>query len=181
MLCLVAVSLINYGMRARDRIAELTGVAAVLLYCCGMLAVTLACFALSKGAVWAAMPWYMPVLLAPILLLGFLGLSRAQRWASILAPAFVLLWGYVLAATYLVKLVPLYSGFPQSRQHLSVLLHWFLASGTDRDAMLQTVCLVRPGVLWALIGAAIVLDVLLCATLVVRTAFRAGVKAQRAG
>ncbi len=180
MLCLVAVSLIIYVRHAKSRVAELTDVAAVLLYCCGMLAVTSACFALSNGAVSAAMPWYMPVLLVPILLLGFLGLSRAQRWRRILPPAFVLLWGYVLAATYLVKLVPLYSGFPQSRQHLSVLLHWYLSSGTDWDAMLQTVCLVRAGVLWALIGVAIVMDVVLCATLV-RTAFRAGVKTQRAG
>jgi hypothetical protein len=181
MLCLVAGSLIIYFMHGKSRVAEWTTVAAVFLYCCGMLAVTLAFYAASKGAVWAAMPWYMQVLLAAILLLGFLGLSRAQRWARILAPAFVLLWGYVLATTYLVKLVPLYSGFPQSRQHWSALRNWYLSGGNESYAMLQTVCLVHPAVLWALIGAAIALDVAMCATLVARTGFQAGGDTQRSG
>jgi hypothetical protein len=171
MLCLVAVSGIVYLMRTRSRVAEWTVLAAVFLFGCGMLGITLAFYASSKGAVRASMPWYMQVLLAPVLLLCFLGMSRVERWARYVTPLFALLWGYVLVATYLVKLVPLYSGFPQSRMHWKALQAWYLESGGLRDAMLQTVCLVRPEVLWVLIGTAVSLDVMLCVALVIRTAF----------
>jgi hypothetical protein len=171
MLGLVAVSLVMFAMRAKRAVAEWTIVTAVVLFCGGLLVVTVAFYVGSKHGAIAAVPWYMQVLLTPVLLLCFLGMSRAPRWGRILALLFVLVWSYVLAATYLIKLAPLYGGYLTSRTHWRELPAWYLSG--QWETILQTVCLVGPTALWVFIGAAIVLSVLLCVKLVASTARRA--------
>jgi hypothetical protein len=165
-LMLVTGGLVLYFVRAKRQIAEWTVVTAAALFCCGLAAITVSFYAGSKGAVSVAMPWYLQLLLVPVLLLALLGLSRSGRWGRILSPLFVLLWGYMLAATYLVKLTPLYAGFPQSRTHWMELQTWYFQNGSQMSAMLRTVCLVGPSVLWALIGSSVVLDVAICTKLI---------------
>jgi len=55
--------------------------------------------------------WYAQVLVAPTLALLLLGTSRWPRVGKVSAIAIVLLFGYVLAATYVFKLIPLYGGY----------------------------------------------------------------------
>jgi hypothetical protein len=55
--------------------------------------------------------WYAQVLVAPLWVLVFLGAARHPKAGKVLAPALALLSGYILAATYIVKLIPLYAGF----------------------------------------------------------------------
>jgi hypothetical protein len=171
MLGLVAVSLVMFAMRARRAVAEWTVVTAVVLFCGGLLVITVAFYVGSKHGAIAAVPWYMQVLLTPVLLLGFLGMSRTPRWGRMLAALFVLLWSYVLAATYLIKLMPLYGGYPASRTHWRELPAWYLSG--QWETTLHTVCLAGPKVLFVFIGAAIVLSVLLCVRLVASAARRA--------
>jgi hypothetical protein len=56
-------------------------------------------------------PWHVQVLAAPLLALCLLGASRCPRAGFPAAALLPLLFGYVLAATYIVKLIPLYSGY----------------------------------------------------------------------
>jgi hypothetical protein len=65
----------------------------------------------SGGANLEPRPWYAQVIAAPMLALAFLGLSRAGRVGRLLASGLVLLFAYVLASTYAVKLIPLYAGY----------------------------------------------------------------------
>ena len=54
--------------------------------------------------------WYAQVLVAPTLALLLLGTARWPGAGKVLAIAIALLFGYVLAATYVFKLIPLYAG-----------------------------------------------------------------------
>jgi len=65
----------------------------------------------SHGAARAPSPWYAQTIEAPLLMLCLLGASRWKRGGAWLAAALALLFGYVLAATYVFKLIPLYSGY----------------------------------------------------------------------
>jgi hypothetical protein len=55
--------------------------------------------------------WYMQVLVAPTLALLLLGTARWPRSGKVLAIWIALLFGYVLAVTYVFKLIPLYAGY----------------------------------------------------------------------
>jgi hypothetical protein len=169
-LLLLAAGLCFYLSHRPWRPPERVAIAAIVLFCASLAYISVTFFAGSKGGAFAAVPWYMQGLLAPVLLLAFLGMSRAGRWGSLLARLTVLLWGYVLAATWLAKLIPMYGGFPESRAHLSSLWTWYL-HGAERDGILRTLCLASPGALWALIGAVIALDAVLCARLTWRRAY----------
>jgi hypothetical protein len=61
----------------------------------------------------------------------------------------VWLWAYVIVATYVAKLVPLYAGLTQDRAHLAELPAWYarLAAG---DGGLVTAALLPTGILLAL-------------------------------
>lgn len=164
-LLLLAAGLCFYVFHRPWRAPERVTMAAILLFCASLAYISVTFFAGSKGGAFAAVPWYMQGMLAPVLLLAFLGMSRAGRWGAVLARLTLPLWGYVLAATWLAKLIPLYGGFPESRAHLSTLWTWYLQGGAGRDGIQRTLSLAPPGVLWALIGSAIALDLVLCLSL----------------
>jgi len=65
----------------------------------------------TRGILMGPSPWYSQVLLAPMLGLAFLGCARSQRLGKAGATALVALFGYLLIATYIAKLIPLYGGF----------------------------------------------------------------------
>jgi hypothetical protein len=72
-----------------------------------------------------------------------LGLSRAGRIGAVLRLAMVWLWAYVIVATYVAKLVPLYAGLTQDRAHFSELPAWYArlaggGGGLDSTALLST-------------------------------------------
>ena len=83
---------------------------------CGLFVAALAyvgvvSYVYTRGAGGAPSPWYTQVLLAPVLGLALLGASRRQELGRFVAALLVLVFGYVLAATYAVKLIPLYGGY----------------------------------------------------------------------
>jgi hypothetical protein len=169
MLLLVAVAVVLYFARAKSQIAEWTIVAASFLFWIALLVVTVTFYAASNHTVTVATPWYAQVLLVPVMLLAFLGISRTLRWGRILAPLFVLLWGYVLIATYLIKLLPLYGGFPASGR-IRDLAAWYWQQSGQMNAMLRTVCPASPTVLWMFIGTAVILSVVVSVKLAAATA-----------
>ncbi len=87
----------------------------VLLYC-GLFILALAYesainYSVSHGETTGPGSWHTQAILVPMLALGLLGCSRWRKAGKFVAAAMMLLFGYVLAATYWVKLIPLYSGF----------------------------------------------------------------------
>jgi hypothetical protein len=130
-------------------------------------------------------PWYTQVLLAPMLALGFLGTSRCAAAGRFVAASMVLLWGYILVATYWVKLIPLYGGFAGRTSLTSVTMLY-----RDRlpavMAGLNDVCLAPAAVIMPIAGlvalSAAGQQVILIGWLLGGRAFsaeRAGVRAPR--
>lgn len=58
-----------------------------------------------------AEPWYSQLIAAPMIGLAFLGCMRWKRPGRAVAVSLTGLLGYVLIATYVLKLIPLYGGF----------------------------------------------------------------------
>jgi len=88
----------------------------IVLLHCGLFALALAYdiainYVASRGETSSPCAWYTQVLMVPLLILGMLGTSRSGKPARILTALMILLFGYVLVATYWLKLIPLYGGF----------------------------------------------------------------------
>jgi hypothetical protein len=87
-----------------------------------------------------------------------LGASRWPRLGRFVAVLLVLEFGYVLAATYVVKLIPLYGGY-QVRTSLAGIATLYGHRTGILAADLDTVTLAPARVIFALSGAVILLAV----------------------
>lgn len=74
-------------------------------------------------------PWYTIAAAAPFACLICAGLSRSARIGRCIAVALHAVLAYVIVATYWLKLIPLYAGFPDSRAHVSALAEWYRSGG----------------------------------------------------
>ena len=126
------------------------------LFAAALIYATLLSHASSGGIAKAAAPWYSQVLAAPLLGLAYLGCGRWRRLGGIAAAILVALFGYVLVATYLAKLIPLYSGY-QERDSLPLL--WMLYSERlgDLSQNLDLLSLAPAGVIFALTALVVAL------------------------
>ncbi|MBZ5608350.1 MAG: hypothetical protein LAP38_08835 [Acidobacteriia bacterium] len=139
-LFLLALAALLYGLRFRRSLPEVITVSGIAMYCAGLVYITLSFTYSSRGSVTAAMPWYMQVLLAPVIALCFLGLARWRRWGRWTAIATVSLWGYVALATWVAKLIPLYGGFEEAHARPRQLLAWYFQDSARRDSILANLC-----------------------------------------
>jgi hypothetical protein len=117
-----------------------------------------ASYVYTHGASTGPSPWYAQIISAPLLGLALLGASRWRWLGKVVAVFLVVLSGYVLAATYAVKLIPLYGGYV-GRASLGAVATLY----TDRLGMLlaslDTVTLAPAAVVCVLAGITIVLAV----------------------
>ena len=81
----------------------------------------------------------------------------------------IVLWSYVMAATYVAKLIPLYGGFASAHSRVSELVGWYRSGGAG--SILETVCLGNVTVVKVLVAVTLAMNVTLCVTLVARTGF----------
>jgi hypothetical protein len=168
-LLLVAAGLVLYFIYARRDAAEWITIAAIVLFSSGLALITVAFYSGTSGRAIGAVPWYSQVLLAPVLLIVFLGFSRAGGWGRVLAAVTVMLWAYVMGATYVAKLIPLYGGFTSSHVRVAELVGWY-RSGVA-GSILETVCLGNLTALKVLVVATLAMNVGLCITLVAQIGF----------
>jgi hypothetical protein len=159
-LALVGLGLVLYAARYRRSAAETTVLAAILLYCGALTAITLSFFVSTKGLVTAPMPWYMQILFAPTLAICFLGMSRWRQWGKWLAIANIALWAYIGAIGWLAKLVPFYGGFESTHAHFRELTKWYFEAAAQRHSILSALC---PGPLWLIYGLLAAVIVLMAA------------------
>jgi hypothetical protein len=115
--------------------------------------------AYTHGASTGPSPWYAQVLSAPLLGLALLGASRWQRLGSVVAAFLVVLFGYILAATYAVKLIPLYGGY-EGRTSLGVVTMLYTHRLKVLTANLNQVTLARAAVVYMSAGSTILLAVI---------------------
>jgi len=135
-LALLALGVVcNFVFGKPSAAAWITG-GGIVLFSMGLAFTTVAFFISSKGGVFAAFPWYMQILLPPVLLMAFLGVSRAGWLGRVLFPLMVLAWAYLIAATYLLKLGPMYGGYPPARTRLGALWTWYWSGSGDWSASL---------------------------------------------
>jgi hypothetical protein len=104
----------------------------LFLMALGYSAVSTFVFTHGAGA-WPS-PWYTQVLTAPLLGLAFLGASRKKRAGRALAALLSLAFGYVIVATYWVKLIPLYGGY-EGRGNIAAVFSAGLAERLDSVAL----------------------------------------------
>ena len=176
MLILLAAGIcfyIAHAVRAGLPRAERATVAGQICFLVGLVYSTVLTFWYTQGAGISPAPWYLQPLLAPGLLLIFMAAPR-------LAAAIVWLWAYVLAATYIAKLIPFYAGFNTGRAHLSDLARWWKALLGGSYGTLATTSLIPPPFLLALaiaiVTAAVTLAIALSIILLARRAISSETK-----
>ncbi len=123
----------------------------------------------THGAANGPSPWYAQVLSTPLLGLVLLGLSRWPTLGRFVAAPLVLLFGYVLAATYAVKLIPLYGG-EQGRASLAAVTSLYGHQLRILTANLNTVTLAPAAMIFAL-AAVVILLVIAQETILLRCMF----------
>ena len=126
MLGLLALGGIAWCSRRRAiQPSENAIVAAILTFSAAVAYASCVAFVDRHGTVAAAPPWYTQVLLAPVLAVVYLGLSRWKRVGAALAGVSVALWAWVLLATWTVKLFPLYSGGGSAAMRAKDVWNWY--------------------------------------------------------
>ncbi len=123
-----AVVYANQAVRRETSTPERLLIAGLLSYAAGLAYVTVVTFWSTRGTGVAPSVWYVvPAFPAAYcLLMG--GLARGGRAGAIVRIALLFTWTYVICATYLVKLIPFYSGYSAPRANPAALLHWYAGS-----------------------------------------------------
>ncbi len=125
-LALLFLALAVWAARRRAiRPAEQITFAAIAIFSIAVAYHTAAAFAHMKGDSPGASPWYTQVLLAPVLVLAYLGMSRAERFGRILAACTLALWTWILFATWTIKLFPMYSGAGAYPMRFREIVNWY--------------------------------------------------------
>ena len=92
------------------------------------------------------------------------GFARARHSGKWLRSAMLLLWAYVICATYWVKLIPLYAGYGE-KANPAHLFDWYLRAAPPGQGILARLSLVTPlpaGVICGLAGLVTVAALVLC-------------------
>jgi hypothetical protein len=125
-----------------------------------------ASFAHTSGASAGASPWYTQVLLTPVVMLAYLGMSRSRRFGVLLAVATTIFWGWVLIASWAFKLFPMYAAGDTGPMRFHEVWNWYRhAAGAHMNDLSLTALAPGP-LLYAGLLASMVLTIVLVAVLV---------------
>ncbi len=125
-----------------------------LAYYCGMMSAF-------TGARGVSIPsWYLQVLSVPAACLLVLGCARSGWWGYLTGVALVMLSAYMLCTTFLMKLIPLYSGYPPTGSRLTEIWRWYIHD-PRRQELLTNTALGRPATIWVLAGVVVVMSLTL--------------------
>jgi flagellar biosynthesis protein FliQ len=138
-LALLLLALAAWGLRRRViQPAERIVFSAIVLFSVAVAYASCASFADRNGDAAGASPWYTQVLLAPVMALAYLGMSRWKGFGPVLAGSTVAIWTWVLVATWTVKLFPMYSGGGAAPMRMHDVWNWYAhgAAAHTRDLSL---------------------------------------------
>jgi hypothetical protein len=166
-LALLLVAVAAWGVHRRViRPAERMVFAAIVLFSVAVAYGTCASFADRNGGVAGASPWYTQVLLAPVMALAYLGMSRWKGLGRILAASTVAIWTWVLMATWTVKLFPMYSGGGAAPMRMHDVWNWYVHGAAAHTRDLSLLALGSAPLLYAGLFVSVTLSVLLSAAIV---------------
>jgi hypothetical protein len=134
--------------RSAIQSAERVIFAGIVLFSVALAYASCASFAESHGEYSAAGPWYSQVLLAPVLALAYLGMSRWNKIGWILAICTVALWSWVLFATWTIKLFPMYSGAGSDPMHPRDVWRWYAHGAASHASALSLTALAPAAILY---------------------------------
>jgi hypothetical protein len=158
-LAIMAVALLLWALRRRSP-AEW----AVAAYCAAFAAAlayeAVQTYAYQHGVVTVPGAWHLQTLLTPLLILCFLGASRWRRVGTAPAALLTLLFGYVLAVTYVFKLIPMYGGY-EGRGSLREIAALYTAHFDTLRANLESAALGPVALIFGLTAVVIGLIVML--------------------
>ncbi len=124
-----------------------------------IVCITQVAYIATHGASSSPSAWYAQVLVTPALILSVLGAKRWRRAGLVLALALPLLFGYVLALTYVFKLIPLYGGY----EGVGSIRNIAMLYGTQFQALSSNLGFVALGSAPVIFGLTLVLLVLIFA------------------
>ncbi|HEX3685156.1 MAG TPA: hypothetical protein VHU83_21655 [Bryobacteraceae bacterium] len=111
-LILVAAAFVLFFTSFREITAgEWWALLACAAFFLGLIYQTCVTWVATNGQSRHAEPWYLQCILPCLWMLVFLALQRHRTIGRILAAAILLISAWIAAATYLLKLIPLYGGF----------------------------------------------------------------------
>ena len=154
-----------HAVRRPIPFAERLTLAGVLLFGAGLLYSTVLTFWSTKGAGILPAPTYVQVLLVPGLCLLFIGLSQSGWAGRVLRLAMLWVWAYVIAVTYVAKLIPFYAGLSTGRARLADLPQWYARLSSGSYGVLGTAALLPPAVLLLLAAGVVAGAVTLAAVM----------------
>ena len=124
-LLLLAVAVWSYR-KDLIRPAEQMVFAAIVWFSIAVAYASCSIYTHTGGASAGASPWYTQVLLAPVVALAYLGMSRWRRFGTILGVSTLAIWTWVIIATWLVKLFPMYSGGGAAPMRIRDVWSWYV-------------------------------------------------------
>jgi len=140
--------------------------AAIVLFSVAVAYGSCASFADRNGGVAGASPWYTQVLLAPVMALAYLGMSRWKGFGRVLAACTAAIWTWVLMATWTVKLFPMYSGGGAAPMRMHDVWSWYVHGAAAHSRDLSLLALGSAPLLYAGLFVSVTLSVLLSAAIV---------------
>ena len=166
-LVLLFLALAAWGLGRRViQPAEQIAFAAVVLFSVAVAYASCASFAHTNGDVAGASPWYTQVLLAPVIALAYLGMSRWKRFGPVLAGCTVAIWTWVLIATWTVKLFPVYSGGGAAPMRMHDVWNWYVHTAAAHMHDLSLLALAPASLLYVGLLVSLTLSILLSAAVI---------------
>jgi hypothetical protein len=159
MLVLLAGGLIAFAARRRWSSGEAVAAGAVIAFVAALGYSTAIKVFSTEGVGIAPSAWFVTPLVVASFCLAASGLARMGKPGKGAAVAMLWIWTYVISATYWLKLIPMYAGYPVPQVRPRELWGWYAESGTavgrmiDTTAMLGAPCVLSLGlvaVLWAI-------------------------------
>jgi hypothetical protein len=164
MLLLLAAGGLCYlitALRRRPLAAELVLLGALACYVAGLAYNNVVQWAATKGAGITTAPWYVQLLAPPGYCLLVAALARSGRLGRYLRVAMCVLWTYVICATYLAKLIPLYGGYAGRPVRLAAIVRWYTGSSRELWEVLGTTAMAPPAMIFGLTAVIVVAAVAL--------------------
>ncbi len=140
--------------------------AAIVLFSVAVVYASCASFAHTHGDAAGASPWYTQVLLAPVVALAYLGMSRWKGFGPVLAAGTCAIWTWVLIATWTVKLFPMFSGGGAAPMRMQDVWNWYVHGAAAHTRDLSLLALAPASLLYAGLLVSLILSILLCAVII---------------
>jgi hypothetical protein len=129
------------------------------LHLAGLAFATVQSFWYTNGLQVAPSPWFIQPIYLAVVCMAAGGAAGAGRVGKGIALAAIWLWSYVICATYWVKLIPLYGGYPSPQAQPARMFRWYtqeFPAALDATALIgsRTVLLLAAAVTLMTLGLA---------------------------